>query len=200
MLDLGGKTPTGAAQRQELSSIEQNSSLAAVFPALLVVIAAVMTGLVFFLGRAQETQLNRLDQVYQTSSAALESADAVAAIDQATGVANGLKILHASLDQQVLWSQVLKDTQQTTIADVRLQTLTIDERSNLRLEGQASSYQTLASFLATLRGSTFVQRADLVSAALSDTKAGQRVQFALTAQLVTPKVTAAGALTPGGAQ
>ncbi len=196
MLDLTGTTPVASRLKPNLEPVRQPSHLEEILAGLSVVIVGVVVGVVFLFNRSVTTALARLDGDYQTLLAETQTGELGAVATQASLVARGLEILRVRKQDDPVWSKLFHDLELTTSAGVELRSLAVDERNILTIEGQAESFQRLAEYLATLRASTKVVRADLLSASLVDSKDANRVTFSLSVNLKASEFSG-GSLTTG---
>lgn len=203
MLDVSGtqsaQQPPVVPPKTNLASIDDSSHLQEIMPALLVVIVAAVTLVVFFLGRSYATQAQRQQAQYTALAAEFDVAPLAGVSTKATQLSQSLQVLHKATQKQMIWSKLLLDLQLTTQPNITLSTLSVDQKNLLKIDGKADSYPAVATYLATLRSSPLVSEANLISAQLADTGNG-RVAFALEVQFkadqLLPTATAAPTTAP----
>jgi Tfp pilus assembly protein PilN len=180
MLDVTGAQaaqPQPTAQpKANLASIDDSSHLQEIMPALLVLIMAAATLVVFLLGRSNATQAQRSQIEYGALMGELSVAPYSDIAAQANQISSSLRVLRRLNQKELIWSKLLQNLQLTTQTGITLSSLSVDTKNTLKLEGQADSFDSVAKYLATLRASSLIAEADLLSAQLADTGNG-RVNF-----------------------
>jgi Tfp pilus assembly protein PilN len=106
----------------------------------------------------------------------------------------GTAALQIAVEKPAVWSPLLAELAKRTSSGITLTSISVDESQHLRMNGTASSYPTLATFLATMTASEHFSDVELESSSLSESAQGAAISFAVKATTVPP--TAVAATTP----
>ena len=200
MLDMAGKPPAPLKPEIDLKSINQPSQLNSVLAAVLLVSMLVITLTVFFLGRAQTKKLAALDQEKANITSELQTGSLAKTATKAEQVAQALGTLQRGTKDGLVWSGLFQTLQGVSTNGITLQSLSIDTKNLMKLEGKSQSYVLLAQYLATLRTAPVLKRTDLLSAALVETLEGQQVNFVLQVEIDPTKVALSQITSEGSSQ
>ncbi|MBI4175014.1 PilN domain-containing protein [Candidatus Berkelbacteria bacterium] len=196
MLDLAGKPQIPVDQGKQLPSVSGPSYLHEIMGSILVGIVLVASVLMFFLDRAAMQQLSRLDDQYDQRQQELLTAPLVDIHTRVLQYTQAAAILRARVADGPAWSNFLKEIQKTFSPGITLNTLSVDDKGLVKLDGSATSYQEVATYLATLRGSSQFQEIELIVTSLHETAGGRQVQFSLA--FVVPSVAKLAGVTVAG--
>lgn len=180
MLDLGIQPRSLVKPLPAGASIEYHRSSGGWFGAVLIVLVGLATGMVFFADRASAVQLTRLQNSLNQLHQQIATGSLGMTATQARALAVAGSQLVVSAQRAATWSALLKDFQVTTMPGVTLKTFSIDDKNNLRIDGETGSFSELASYLATLRASTHIRAVDLISSSADTASVGNpKLTFSL---------------------
>lgn len=191
MLDLAGGMQVAKPQ-PEINALEAPSNLQDILAGLLVVCVGMATLAVFFLTRAENRALDTATTQYTQLQAEVTSGPLKEVANTARHIADAITILDATKMTSVPWSVLLKDLQVTTSPGVTLRSLTLDQEQTLKIEGEAASYDVLAKYLATLRASSALTQAELISANLGQGGNQPTIHFVTSMRVKTDALSASG--------
>ncbi len=199
MLDVSGapevQPPAAAQPKGDFSSFDESSHLQDIMPAVLVLVVAAATLIVFLLSRGSATQALRQQAEYSALSGELTVAPLGDVARTAQQIGDSLRVVRLTSQKQLIWSKLLQDLQLTIQSNVTLSNLSVDEKNILTIEGRTDSYDSVAKYLATLRASSFVRQANLISAQLADSGNG-RINFAFDVEFKPDLLRPTSAATP----
>lgn len=182
MLELGGQPPVVPKPTPDIQSTDAPSHITEFLAGGLVLLACLVTLVVFFMQRSEQKTLAAAEIQYLRLQSELK-ADPLAATATTASHLEQAKSALETVGNDSTWSTMLKEVQKTIPAGIVLVHFSVDERGVAKLEGKASSYEQTASYLATLRASTYVQRADLISTSRVDDQKGSYTAFTFNVQV-----------------
>lgn len=194
MLDTSGTSGVNRRVSGELKEKLETSQLPNYLAGLFVIAVVAMTLGVFFLDRSAQTRLRQRTSQYEALLAEVSSGSLGEVAAKVAAAESAGKALLAADRNLSLWSKFFKLFQTTTTPGVRLTSLSVDEKRNLKVEGLANNYLTLAGYLATLRQQPDFDRVDLVTSSATESNGATNVTFSLSI------VVAARAFQTGGDQ
>ncbi len=98
----------------------------------------------------------------------------------------GTTALQAAVAKQPVWTPLLTELVNRMPAGSTLVSVSIDDSQHLRLNGSATTYQHLATLLATLAASDQFQGVELESSTLNESTQGISIAFSVKATIVPP--------------
>lgn len=157
----------------------------------LVFIAVATTGLIASFLTAQSS--GRATKL-KSDAAALESQLRTGAAGQALSrlrtVEAQLSTFSGFLAGATQWPELLDELAVRTPSTVQLSNVAVDTTGAVRIDGEGTSQQEVATFMAALDASERFGQSVLASSALNESVEGSAVVFSLTTQLEAPSTTA----------
>lgn len=163
----------------------------------LVFIAVATTGLIASFLTAQSS--GRATKL-KSDAAALESQLRTGAAGQALArlrtVEAQLSTFNGFLASATQWPELLDELAARTPSTVQLSNVAVDATGAVRIDGEGTSQQEVATFMAALDASEQFGQSVLASSALNESAEGSAVVFSLTTQLEAPSATTSAAAQP----
>lgn len=153
-------------------------------------IVAAAGGYVSFVRADRASMLATRNREISTLKQQLGTPERVSAGATADQLKLGLATVQTAFAAPSAWTPLLRALADRTPSSVVLSSVTIDSKLNLRMNGSASTYGDVATFMAALAGSPLFAQVGLDTSAKSDTAAGPVFAFALKAIFVPPTANA----------
>lgn len=190
MLDLSGKSkeeekrsPGQPLVTQKAISVEEVEKSVSVFAIIALIVVVIAAGC-FYVGKVyKKSQLKNKEAVYTDLLTQLAAKDISEVDKTAQELQKGLKILQTALAGQLNYSKLFQELQKITPKNVKLNNFIVGDKDEMKIDGEANDYSSVAKAMASFSGSEMFSDVKLVSSTTSETTEGKKVSFSFTLQL-----------------
>ncbi|MFY9484147.1 MAG: PilN domain-containing protein [Patescibacteria group bacterium] len=166
---------------EEKPSVISISGLFMVIASALVVGLTILTALIGATKRSQVSSLTRKNQELDAQLRSPELATVRSQLEGATAVAGQLKQI---LESRTDWRALFEAVNRATVKSVRVTSLSYDGKGNLRVDGEAGDFTSIAKQMAAFRALKIVKSVTVSSISTSINK----TNFSLTVELKTSEL------------
>lgn len=171
---------------EEKTSLLTTAALFVMIGSVLIIALAVLTSLIASTRRSELISLNRKEQELETQ---LKSPEIAKLRSQLEGFAKTAPELKAVLEARNDWRGLLEQISRAQHKSVTLVTLSYDGKTNLRLDGAAADFSSVAKQVAALRGLPQVSSVEVASLS----KGTNQITFSLLIELKLDQLSLKGA-------
>lgn len=178
------------AEIASLTEVSQETYIKT-FSLIIMAIFAAMAIFISILANYQSNIFKNKELILVDLETQLQSKELTGTAETIGRYSNGLKQIASLIKNRSIWSAIFSELQLVTPQDITLRNFLVEEKDGkTKIEGSASSYDSLSLFLAALGKSAKFSSVKLVSASMENSQGQTKIAFNAELIVISEKIKA----------